>query len=319
MKLNTDGSVNGNASVLFPFVLGYGNAFPGSPPDATQNKTAFTPKVGINWQATKDAFLYFSYTRGFKSGGFNFTARNTFGDSYQPEWITTYEAGAKTDWFDHRLRVNVAVYRNDWTNLQVSQAIILPGLSTPVTQSGNAASARLTGLDADVTAKPWDGWTFTGSVSWLPDAVYLNYTTGQAGNFIKALLIQQGDPKENAGNNTYNASGNRLMSAPDLSAILSAQRDFDLGNGHTAFIRGEAQYTGTTQFDISGNSLETRNPFSIFNASMGWASSGGHYRVELWGRNLADRQYFISQSAGSLPEGVPGAPRTFGVQLQYTY
>jgi iron complex outermembrane receptor protein len=317
--LNSDGSVNGDASVLFPFVLGYGNNFPGSPPDAVQNKTAFTPKVGINWQATKDAFLYFSYTQGFKSGGFNFTARNAYGDSYLPEYITTYEVGAKTDWLDHHLRINVAVYRNDWTNLQVSQTVVLPGLSTPVTQSSNAAAARETGLDADITYKPWDGWTFTGSVSWLPDAVYLNYTGGQAGNFIKALLIQDGDPRENAGNNTYNASGLRLNSAPDISAIVTGQKDFDLGNGNTAFIRGEGQYTGNTQFDISSNPIETRNPFAVFNASAGWASPGGHYQVELWVRNLTDKQYFISQSAGSLPEGVPGAPRTFGVQLQYTY
>ena len=150
--------------------------------------------------------------------------------------------------------------------------------------------------------------------------VYLNYTGGQAGNFIKALVIQDGDPRENAGNNTYNASGLRLNSAPDISAIVThGQKDFDLGNGNTALICGEGQYTGNTQFDIPNNSIETRNPFAVFNASAGWALPGGHYQVELWVRNLTDKQYFISQSAGSLPEGVPGAPRTFGVQLQYTY
>jgi iron complex outermembrane receptor protein len=307
--------VNGLASVVFPFVLGYGTSIP----DAVQNVTAFTPKVGLQWQATKDAFLYVSVTRGFKSGGFNFTARNTFGDSYQPEWITTYEVGAKTDWWDKRLRIDASVFRNDWSNLQVSQTIVLPNLNTPVQQSSNAASARSTGLDADITFKPWDEWTFTSSVTWLPDAVYLNYTGGQAANFIKALLIQRGDPRENAGFNVYNASGNRLQNAPDLSANITGQKDFDLGNGNTAFIRGEAAYTGNTYFDISDDPISRRNPFTLFNASVGWASPGGHYQVELWGRNIADKQYWNTISVGSLPIGIPGSPRTFGIQLNYTY
>ena len=320
---NIDGSVNNQASVFFPFVLGYGNAFTPNGvnigPDAVQNATAFTPKLGIQWQATPDAFLYFSATRGFKSGGFNFTARNTFGDSYLPEWITTYEVGAKTDWLDKKLRVDVAVFRNDWTNLQVSQGITLPGLLTPVQQSSNAAAARSTGLDADVTFKPWDGWTFTSSVTWLPDAVYLNYTGGQASTYIKNLLIQRGDPRENAGFNVYNASGNRLNNAPDVSANFTGQKDFDLGNGNTGFIRGEAAYTGNTYFDISDDPISRRNPFALFNASIGWSSPGGHYQVELWGRNIADKLYFNTISVGSLPIGVVGEPRTFGVKLNYSY
>jgi iron complex outermembrane receptor protein len=227
--------------------------------------------------------------------------------------------GAKTDWLDKKLRVDVAVFRNDWTNLQVSQGITLPGLLTPVQQSSNAAAARSTGLDADVTFKPWDGWTFTSSVTWLPDAVYLNYTGGQASTYIKNLLIQRGDPRENAGFNVYNASGNRLQNAPDLSANITGQKDFDLGNGNTAFIRGEAAYTGNTYFDISDDPISRRNPFTLFNASVGWASPGGHYQVELWGRNIADKQYWNTISVGSLPIGIPGSPRTFGIQLNYTY
>jgi iron complex outermembrane receptor protein len=312
---NIDGSINQLASVTFPFILGYGTSIP----DAVQNVTAFTPKLGIQWQATPNAFLYFSATRGFKSGGFNFTARNTFGDSYLPEWITTYEVGAKTDWLDKRLRVDVALFRNDWTNLQVSQSINLPGLLTPVQQSSNAAAARSTGLDADITFKPWDEWTFTSSVTWLPDAVYLNYTTGQASGYIKNLLIQRGDPRENAGFNTYNASGNRLNNAPDLSANFTAQKDFDLGNGNTAFIRGEAAYTGNTYFDISDDPISRRNPFTLINGSVGWSSPGGHYQVELWGRNIANKWYFNTIGVGNLPIGVVGEPRTFGLKLNYTY
>ncbi|HWA23405.1 MAG TPA: TonB-dependent receptor, partial [Caulobacterales bacterium] len=313
--LNIDGSVNGLASVVFPYIKGYGTAVPA----LTQDVEAFTPKVGVEWQATEDAFLYGSVTRGFKSGGFNFTARNDFGASYQPEWITSYEIGAKTDWFDKRLRINLAAFRNNWTNLQVSQAVILPNLSTPVTQSSNAASARITGLDADITAKPGAGFTFNAGFTWLPDAKYLDYTGGQAANYIKNLLIQAKDPRENAGFNTYNANGNRLNKAPRFSGIFNADKKFELGDSGDITIHGDVAYTSPTAYDISNHPLSISKPLTLYNANINYTSPGGHYEVGFWGRNLADKSYANSIIIGSLPQVVSGAPRTFGIRLNYKY
>ena len=285
----------------------------------TQDVEAFTPKIGVEWQATPDAFLYASVTRGFKSGGFNFTARNDFGSSYQPEWITAYEIGAKTDWFDKRLRINLAAFRNNWTNLQVSQAIILPNLSTPVTQSSNAASARITGLDADITAKPGAGFTFNAGFTWMPDAQYLDYTGGQAANYIKNLLIQAKDPRENGGFNTYNANGNRLTKAPKFSGIFNADKKFDFGDGGEFNIHGDVNYTSPTAYDISNYAFSNSKPITLYNAAVGYTSPGGHYEVGLWGRNLADKSYANSIIIGSLPQVVSGNPRTVGIRLNYKY
>ncbi len=319
----TGSSINYYLSSFFPFVAGYGNnfplTFPNIVPQLSQNSNAFTPKVGLEWQATPDAFLYATWSKGFKSGGFNFTARSQYGLTYQPEYITSYEIGAKTDWFDKKLRVNVSVFRNDWTNLQVSQNIVLPGLSVPYTQSANAGAARITGLDADITAKPWDGWTFTSNLTWLPDAIYIKYDTGNVGTFLTTLLASRGDPRENFAASTYNANGKRLQNAPDISAIITGQRDFDIGNGNSVFVRGEAAYTGNTYFDPSNDPISRRNPFGVYNASIGYSSTGGHYQVELWGRNVTDVQYTINRVIGKTVQGIPGAPRTFGIQLNYTY
>ncbi len=312
------------ANITYPYVAGYGNTFTPNGlnigPQLSQNATAFTPKVGLQWQATDNAFLYASYTRGFKSGGFSFTARNNYGATFLPEWISTYEFGAKTDWLDRKLRVNVAVFRNDWTNLQVNSTILIPNSTTPLTQASNAATARNTGLDADITFKPWDGWTFTSAVTWIPDAVYVKYTNGQSNGFFKGLFIQRQDPRFNLALSSYDASGNRLMNNPDLVATLSGQKDFDLGNGNSAFIRVAGEYTGDTMFDISNDPISKRNPFAVFDAAAGWASPGGHYQVELWIRNLQDKQYANTLLPGSkVPQVLAGSPRTFGVQLNYTY
>ena len=93
-----------------------------------------------------------------------------------------------------------------------------------------------------------------------------------------------------------------------------------IGNGNSAFIHVDGNYTGNTFFDISNAPISRRNPFALFNAAAGWASPGGHYQVELWARNLTDKQYANTLLPGSkVPQVVAGDPRTFGVQLNYTY
>ncbi|HWA20991.1 MAG TPA: TonB-dependent receptor [Caulobacterales bacterium] len=301
--------------VVFPYVKGYGTAIPALERDSN----AFTPKIGVEFQATPNAFLYASATKGFKSGGFNFTARNDFGAYFNPEKIKTYEIGAKTDWFDKRLRVNVAAFRNDWQDLQVNAGLVVPESVVTIQIAANAAQARLTGYEFDVTAKPLDGLTFTASATMLPEAKYLEFKTGQAGNIVKQLLIQAKDPRENALANTYDASGNRLPNTPKVSAVFSAQKDFDLANGDGLYIKGTTQYTSATYFDPSNHPLSRRAPFSIYNMQIGYTLAGGHWDMALWGNNITDKQYFSSLRMDTFAIGTPGAPRTYGLRLNYTY
>ena len=303
--------------ISFPFILGYGSATPA----ARQKSTNLSPKVGVEWQATPDAFLYASATRGFKSGGFQFTARNAFGISYQPEKITSYEIGAKTDWLDKRLRVNLSVFRNDWTDLQVNITQTIPGIATPVVTSANAGEARITGFDLDITAKPTSGLTLTASGTFLPEAKYLEFNTGQVAGYIKNLLIQAKDPRERglSTQNTYDAQGRRLVQTPKASVVLSAEQQFDLPGGAGAYARGEYQYTSEAFTDISNHPISRRPEYDLYNAVVGYSPPGGHWDVSLWGRNLADKQYATSIVVGNLPLLNPGPPRTFGVRFDYKY
>ena len=313
---NSDGTINQALTVSFPFILGWDGS---GAPRKKQDITNFSPKFGVEWQATEDVFLYGTVTKGFKSGGFNFTARNDFGLTYQPENITAYELGLKSELFDKKLRVNLAVFRNDWKNLQVTQTVVLPGNPLPVGQSSNAAQARITGLDADFTVFPGAGITLTAGFTWLPDAKYLDYTGGQAGNYIKNLLIQAKDPRENAALNTYNASGNRLIKAPEMSAVFTAEKKIDLANGANISLNGDVNYTSPTEYDISNHPLGRYQAITLYNASVTFTSPSGHYSAGLWGRNLADKSYANSLIIGSLPQVVAGNPRTFGVRLNYRY
>lgn len=80
------------------------------------------PSARIQYDINPAAMIYASYGRGFKSGGFNGT--ETSGDAanvpFVPEYVTAYEVGLKSEWLEDSLLANVAVFRSDYSDLQVS-------------------------------------------------------------------------------------------------------------------------------------------------------------------------------------------------------
>ena len=288
---------------------------------AIRNFSAFTPKFGVNYQVTDDAMVYASATKGFKSGGYSNSARALAGADFGQETMWSYELGAKTEWFDHRLRVNVAAFRNDWRGLQFSAVV---SQTPPVTGTSNAAAAYINGFEADITAKPHPTITLTGSVTLL-DGKYVNFKTFNPGaNLIP--FFTPGDPRYTAAiagktGATYDASGLTLVEAPPVSVILSGQKDFDLPNGGAFYVRGDYQYTALTYFQPSNTAVTSQPAFSLYNASLGYTAPGGHWQAALWGKNLADENYVLNVSTGANGHVTApvGLPRTFGARFTYNY
>ena len=116
------------------------------PPVTYEPKVSFkstTPKFGIQYQLNSKTMLYASYSKGFKSGGYDIS---TIAPAYEPEKLTAYEVGIKTTSANNMLRFNAAGFWYDYTNLQVAQVV---GSSIITT---NAATARVYGVEAQVEA-----------------------------------------------------------------------------------------------------------------------------------------------------------------------
>ncbi len=290
----------GPYTVIYPFVA-----------DLTKTASAATPKIAVEWQATPDAMFYASATNGFKAGGYNQGARLVLGSDFSPETIWAYEVGAKTDWFDHRLRANISYYHYNWKNLQFNSNIA-PGFSSVL----NAAAAVLDGVEMQFTAKPTDGLTLTANANFLASK-YLSFPGGTIAGALKSYVLNS--PLYNATTTNYNNTGNQMVWAPPMTINLTAEKDFDLSNGASLFVRGEYQYTAKTQMDPTNLPITQRPAFDLVNASMGYSPAGSHWTVALWGKNLADKQYLIGANLGSFVVGSAGDPRTFGVRINYTY
>ena len=112
---------------------------------------AWTPKGSIQVQASRDTLVYVSATRGFKSGGFNPTATEP-GRAFNPEFTWSFEGGLKRTMADGRVRVNTAVFFNDYRDLQV-QSFVRPG----VIDVTNAGAASIRGVEVEAAVAPRSG------------------------------------------------------------------------------------------------------------------------------------------------------------------
>jgi len=284
---------------------GSGFPFNGS---VTRHYHGVTPKFGINWNATDDAMFYVSATKGYKSGGVNSAAAAAQGESFNPETIWSYEVGAKTDWFDHRLRANLTGFKYDYSDLQV-QSLIGPGLVS----IGNAASAAAKGIEAELTAKPTPAWKLTTNLTYLS----ATYRTFAAASVPQALVpFVSSSPDYDAATGTFNASGRTLDAAPRYTAFVAAQHDWELGNQGSIYGRAEYHWQDRVYFDPSNATVMSQGAYGLLNLFAGYNTADGLWQAQLYAKNVTDKGYFISIAAnGVAPFGLVGAPRTFGIQV----
>lgn len=264
--------------------------------DLSNTYKASTPKLGLQFQASRDVMIYASATRGFKSGGYNATTGTAL-NGFNPEYLWSYETGIKSDWMHHRLRVNGDVFYYKYTDLQV-QAFIVPG-TVNIT---NAANAHVKGVEIELQAEPVEGLNLGGTLAYL-EATYSSYPQAPV-----------------AGGATVNATGHYLDSAPKWAYSLYGQYRFPVMNHGSMFVRGEWSWRAKQYFTPDNSNIQSQDAYGLLNSSFGYDSPDGHWQAVVYGQNLTNRQYITSTGTFSVvTAGKVGDPRTYGVNVSYTY
>ena len=125
-----------------------------------------TGRVILDWKPNDDTLLYASWSRGFRSGGFNGRATTpTSIGPYDPERVDSFEAGLKADFLDGRLRFNPTVFWVEYNDKQ-EDLIRAAGVGTE-TIVENAASARIRGAELEIQARPTPELTLRASGGYL--------------------------------------------------------------------------------------------------------------------------------------------------------
>jgi outer membrane receptor protein involved in Fe transport len=253
-----------------------------------------TFRVALDHRFSPDILAYLSFNTGIKSGGFNIvTPANP---AYLPEKLKAYEAGLKTELFDRNVRLNLAAFYYDYSNLQVIQFI---GLTQQVV---NGPSAKIYGLDLDFQAQLGDNFRASGGFeikhSEFTDFNGAAFSTPRPGG---GAIIAPGD-----------ASGNRLPLAQKFSASLAFDYHKELSAGALNF-NVSGNYSGDYFFEA--DNFLRQKAYVLLNASVKWTDPSDRYSVTLWGKNLFDEKIIsqvVSQSIG-YPATFGNAPLTFGV------
>jgi iron complex outermembrane receptor protein len=255
---------------------------------------AWTPKSSIQVQVSRDTFVYASATRGFKSGGFNQfnpTAPES-NRAFNPEFAWSFEGGVKHTMAGGRVRVNTAVFSNDYRDLQVQS---FPRLG--VIDVSNAGSATIRGIEVETAAAAWRDVQLAGHFSWL-------HTT------YDRYLFRGPDA-------TFDAAGNRLNNAPEWSGGGSAVYQFGTGGAGTAFVRGDVSWQSRVFFTPVNDAIETQRAYGLLHVRAGFEPQNRRWEVAVYVRNLGAQEYITGTANVPLTAitGRPGDPRHWGTQF----
>ncbi len=255
---------------------------------------AWTPRFAINYQFSDRVLGYVSASRGFKSGGFNGRPSNLPSlTTFAPERVWSYEAGLKSEFLDRRLRVNLAAYRADYDDIQLSRQIIIGGVL--VSDILNVDKTRILGGEAEVTLIPVPGLEL-GVAAGYTHSEYTRIAPGQG---------------------AVTPSG-KIPYTPKVTANFSARYRIDLGSAGSLTPGVNYAYRSSTYTTPINSSFSFLPSFSLLSGRIAYAPEGGKWDVSLFGTNLTNKRYRISigDSNGiGLLYNLFGPPRELGATV----
>lgn len=261
-----------------------------------------SPKLGLSWQPNKQLLAYLSLAKGFKSGGFFGRANASFDASpYDQEELWSYEAGFKSTLLDRRLRLNGAVFYNDYRDMQVTSFAASGGAL--VATFDNAGKSTLQGAELETTLAVTDALTLQANASYL-DARFDEYI----------ISGPDGTPLDVAGQRT-------LPFTPEWTGRVAATYRVSLEGAGELVLGADWNYRDKTYFEINGSEALAQPGYGLVNATVTYFSADGHWRVMLAGQNLADEAYrdfgFDLSGSGLGQFAYYGKPRSYSVSFRY--
>ena len=280
--------------------------------EAKTKEGRLSGQATLSWKVTPDALIYATYGRGNKFGGVNLANSITAGQFtvdpvIKPETIDSYELGLKTSWAGGKLTANLAGFWTDVSDYQTTIADTAPDRNN-ISYFTNVGKVRTRGIEADLQASPAPWLSLYGSGTYT-DAKYVSYPNAPC-------------PIETTGVTFSDLSGARLPRVSKWAFSVGGEAKAPVGNhwGHDMEVYAGADYSYRSNFYTTASlSRYSLIPgYSLLNARIGVRALDGSVDLQLWGRNLFDKDYFQSLSAANTGAitGTLGDPRTYGVTLR---
>lgn len=278
--------------------------FAGTPEyELSESWDNFSPRASISYDFSDDVMAYASWSKGFRSGGFNGrpTSLEEIG-SYDPETLTAWEAGLKTEPMKGVV-FNLAAFWNQYRDQQLLITTVSASTGLLVVRTENAGRSRIRGIEAETSIKVTPELTFSGALGLL-DAEYQEYVSVIAG---VPTDVSNRIPKQ----------------APDVTASGSLVYETPITDALTGAFRVDAAYRSGTFIDVENTALLRADKHAIVNASATFSSPDDQVSLRLAVDNLTDKRVPVAGYDGSAAfgfvEGYFNDPRRYSVTLSYRF
>ena len=294
--------------------------------DYTNSRTFsnVSPRLGVDFHITPQVMTYVSYSKGFKSGGFDMRGNAAVypqtENGYNSETADNYELGLKSTLLADTLQLNLTLFYDPYKNAQigVQQFVDTAGVPQNVTAVLNAGKQINQGVEIESAWRPVKALTLGVNVGYL-DSYYQDFLIGctalTPGCSVNAPPVNVADL-------------NRPINAPAWTVATKAAYTWQLPAG-ALLARAGWDWRSFTKVANTTASVTDQPAYGLIDAGLAFTTSGGAWRFSLDGKNLLDRWYrvagydFGGAGTGLLANvsqiGFYGAPRTYQVTAQYHY
>jgi len=298
--------------------------------------SGFRSRANLSWEVTEDALLYYTWSQGYRAGGFNrapfaaeFSSPLAYGNNMQatthggwvaplafaPDRLTNNELGWKTMWMDRRILWNGAIYQEDWNNAQIdvgANGVISYGVTL------NGGNYRVRGVETSGVARVATGLTIDAGAAWnhseLVKQATFYWTDGAPIDFSALKLSNPGG-----------ALGSPLAGAPPFQGNIRARYEFPF-NGYVAFAQIDAVHqshslatTDQLSLDLQGNTTAYDLPaFTTYDGAIGVGKDA--WLVQVYGENLTDTRAQLYANYSEWYKAITvSRPRTINLRFSYKF
>ena len=255
-------------------------------------------RVALDYKWTDTFMTYGQISTGYKGGGVN--PRPFFLNqisSFNPETLTTYEVGFKSDIFERRMRLNVSAFYNKYKDI-ILTLNACPG--PPCALPSNIGQANVKGIELETEIHPTDNFMIDSSIS------YLDFQYTQTNQTLTNITLSMVTPY-----------------TPDWKASVGMQYTLPLGTAGSLTGRIDGAYTSAV-YGQAINAATNRIPdYVVSNARLTWRAQDDRWQTAVEVTNLTNKLYYTSvfdqtASSGSVSYGV-AMPRAWAITIKHNF
>ncbi len=281
--------------------------------DGSETFKEFTPRASISYQPNEDHNIYFTYSRGFKGGGFDPRGQTSaapdldgdgdidFDDQFEflrfaPETVDSYELGWKASLLDNAVNIALAVFKSDYNDVQIPGSVGVDTNNDGINDSfigitSNAASADVNGIEFEGNALV--GEDFAGDGSRLSINWSLGVLDAEFNTFIDAFGVDVADQRV-------------FQNTPDITGHMGFNLGLPVASGMVDVLGSVSLRSDASQFEVPNEFLD-QDGFALVDASLVYTDDSDFFSIGLHGKNLFDKRYIVA-GYNFVSGGTGGAP-----------